>query len=168
MDRFKGDLKNKRFYLAKKRVLRHQANKRVHTCVVAMAKFQELAYGWLSHPRCSKDLPPSDYFLIADLKKRLGRKRFSANDDIIAEANAFLRSSINLIIGKGLKNWRNIEQFLRSSKVTLRNETKSVTFQLESDVRVMRFLPNLSFMNYEIKSLCSSVTFLIVFSLKTF
>ncbi|XP_043644536.1 histone-lysine N-methyltransferase SETMAR-like, partial [Drosophila teissieri] len=39
LDRFDIDLKQKRPHLAKKKVLFHQDNARVHTCVVSMAKF---------------------------------------------------------------------------------------------------------------------------------
>ena len=42
LDRFNEDLKKKRPHLAKKKVLFHADNARVHTCVVSLAKFHEL------------------------------------------------------------------------------------------------------------------------------
>ncbi|QQP31396.1 Mariner transposase, partial [Caligus rogercresseyi] len=53
------------------KVLFHQDNARVHTCVVSMAKFYELRYELLPHPPYSSDLAPSDYFLFPNLKKWL-------------------------------------------------------------------------------------------------
>ena len=44
LERFKKDLKKKRAHLAKKKVLFHQDNARVHSFVVSMAKFLELRY----------------------------------------------------------------------------------------------------------------------------
>ena len=44
------DLRKKRPHLAKKKVLFHQDNARVHMCVVSMAKFHELRYELHTHP----------------------------------------------------------------------------------------------------------------------
>ena len=89
LDRFNEDLKKKRPHLAKKKVLFHQDNARVHTCVVSMAKFHELRYELLPHPPYSPDLAPSDYFLFPNLKKWLGGKRFYSNDEIISQTNTY-------------------------------------------------------------------------------
>ncbi|XP_037932711.1 uncharacterized protein LOC119667491 [Teleopsis dalmanni] len=40
-------------HLAKKKVLFHQDNARVHTCLVTLAKIHELGYGLLPHPTYS-------------------------------------------------------------------------------------------------------------------
>ena len=74
------DLKKKRPHLAKKKVIFHQDNAKVHTCVVSMAKFHELRYELLPLPPYSADLALSDYFLFPNLKKWLGGKRFYSND----------------------------------------------------------------------------------------
>ena len=87
LDRFNEDLKTKRPHLAKKKVLFHQDNARVHTCVVSMSKFHELRYELLSHPAYSPD--PSDYFLFLNLKKWLGGKRFHSNNEIISQTNTY-------------------------------------------------------------------------------
>ena len=55
--------------MAKKIVLFHQGNARVHTCAVSIAKHYELGYELVPHPAYSPDLAPSDYFLIPNLKK---------------------------------------------------------------------------------------------------
>ncbi|KAF7285955.1 hypothetical protein GWI33_008926 [Rhynchophorus ferrugineus] len=52
-----------------------------------MAKINEL----LPHPPYSKDLAPSDYFLFSDLKRMLGGKRFSSNEEV-AETEAYFEA----------------------------------------------------------------------------
>ena len=79
LDHFNDVLKEKRPHMAKKKVLFHQDNARVHTCVVVMAKIHELSYELLPHPPYSPDLSPCDYFLFPNLKKWLGGKRFDSN-----------------------------------------------------------------------------------------
>ncbi|KAG5329290.1 SETMR methyltransferase, partial [Acromyrmex charruanus] len=64
-------------HLAKKKVLFHQDNARVHTCPALMAKFNEFRYELLSHPAYLPDLAPCDYFLFPNLKKWFGEKRFT-------------------------------------------------------------------------------------------
>ncbi|KAG5329042.1 SETMR methyltransferase, partial [Acromyrmex charruanus] len=75
LDRFKI-LKKKCPCLAKRKVLFHQDNARVHTCPAPMAKFNEL----LSHPGYSPDLAPCDYFLFPNLKKWFGGKKFTTRE----------------------------------------------------------------------------------------
>lgn len=53
-------------HLAKK-VLIHQDNARVRTCVVTMAKIHKLSYELLYYPAYSPDLDPWDYFLFPNL-----------------------------------------------------------------------------------------------------
>ncbi|KAG5310116.1 SETMR methyltransferase, partial [Acromyrmex insinuator] len=60
--------------LAKKKVLFHQDNLRVHTCSTPMAKFNKFRYELLPHPAYSPDLAPCDYFLFPNLKKMVRRK----------------------------------------------------------------------------------------------
>lgn len=89
LDHFNKVLMEKRPHLTKKKILFHQDNARVHTCAIAMAKFHELHYELLSHPPYSPDLAPCDYFLFPNLKKWLGGKRFSSNEEIMHETNAY-------------------------------------------------------------------------------
>lgn len=89
LDRFNNVLKEKRPHLAKKKVLFHQDNARVHTCVSAMAKIHELRYELLPHPPYSPDLAPCDYFLFPNLKKWLGGRRFASNNEVIDATNDY-------------------------------------------------------------------------------
>lgn len=103
LDRFDVDLKQKRPHLAKKKVLFHQDNARVHTCLVTMAKIHELRYELLPHPAYSPDLAPCDYYLFPNLKKWLGGKRFESNEEVITETNAYFESLEKTYYLEGIK-----------------------------------------------------------------
>jgi len=64
LNRFNNILKKKHFHLAKKKVLFHQDNARVHTYSAPMAKFNEFRYELLPHSAYLPDLAPCDYFQI--------------------------------------------------------------------------------------------------------
>ena len=49
-----------------------------------MAKVLELGLKLLPHPLYSPDLTPSDFFLFPNLKVRLGGKKFSSHEEIMA------------------------------------------------------------------------------------
>ena len=57
--------------MKKKKVLLHQDNARVYTCVIIMAKIYNLGYELLPHPKYSTDLAPCDYFLFQNMEKWL-------------------------------------------------------------------------------------------------
>lgn len=103
LDRFDIDLKQKRPHLAKKKVLFHQDNARVHTCVVSMAKFHKLGYELLPHPAYSPDLAPCDYFLFPNMKKWLGGKRFGSNEEVITETNDYFEGLEKTYYLEGIK-----------------------------------------------------------------
>ncbi|XP_025161796.1 histone-lysine N-methyltransferase SETMAR-like [Harpegnathos saltator] len=103
LDRFDIDFKQKRPHLAKKKVLFHQDNARVHTCVVTMAKIHKLGYKLLLHAAYSPDLAPCDYFLFPNLKKWLGGKRFGSNEEVITETNAYFESLEKTYYLEGIK-----------------------------------------------------------------
>jgi hypothetical protein len=73
----------------KKKVLFHQENALCHILIKTTAKLHELGYELLLHPPYSLDLASSDFFLFADLKKMLAGKKFSANEEVIAETEAY-------------------------------------------------------------------------------
>ena len=77
--------------MAKNLVIFYQDNARVHTCAVSMAKLYELGNELVPYPPYSPDLAPSDYFLFSNLKKWLGGKTFSSNDEIIDQTNAHFK-----------------------------------------------------------------------------
>ncbi|KAG5346224.1 SETMR methyltransferase, partial [Acromyrmex charruanus] len=64
-------------------------NASAHSSAVATAKLIELLYELLPHPPYSPDLAPCDFFLFPNLKKWLDGKKFTSNEEIIAETKAF-------------------------------------------------------------------------------
>ena len=89
LDRFDAELKRKRPHLAKKKVLFHHDNAPAHSSAIAIAKLVELRYELLSHPPYSPDLAPCDFYLFPNMKKWLGGKRFTTNEEVIAETEAY-------------------------------------------------------------------------------
>ena len=69
----------------KKKVLFHQDNAPCYKRIATMAKLHELHCKLIPHPGYSPDLPPSDYWLFADLKIMLQGKRFGSNEEVIWE-----------------------------------------------------------------------------------
>jgi len=55
----------------------------------AMAKLDQLRFELVAHPPYSPDLAPSDYYLFPNLKRWLQRKRFTSNEEVIAETEAY-------------------------------------------------------------------------------
>ena len=74
-----------------------------------MVKLNELSFDLLPHPPYSPDLDPSDYWLFADLKKILQRKRFGSNEGVIAGTEVYFESKdesfYKKIIEKLDKRW---------------------------------------------------------------
>ena len=54
-----------------------------------MTKITELKFQLLQHPSCSPDLDPSDFFLFPNLKKLLDGQRFTSNEEIGAQTDAY-------------------------------------------------------------------------------
>ena len=67
--RLKEEITPKRPQMKKKNLLFYQDNAPCHKSIATMAKLHELHFEWLPHPPSSPDLPPSDYWLFAELKK---------------------------------------------------------------------------------------------------
>ena len=67
----------------------HQDNAPVHTSAIVMAKIHELKFELLPHAPYSPDLAPSDYFLFPNLKKWLGGKRFTNNEEVESAVNGY-------------------------------------------------------------------------------
>ncbi|KAG5309730.1 MOS1T transposase, partial [Pseudoatta argentina] len=107
LDHFNNILKKKRPHLAKKKVLFHQDNARVHTCPALMAKFNEFRYEFLPHPAYSPDLAPCDYFLFPNLKKCFAEKGFTTREQLIAETEAYFEGLDKLYYLDGLKKLKN-------------------------------------------------------------
>jgi [histone H3]-lysine36 N-dimethyltransferase SETMAR len=73
-------------------VLFHQDNALCHKSIKTTAKLHESGYDLLSHPPYSPDLASSDFFLFADLKRMLVGKKFSTNEEIIVETEAYFEA----------------------------------------------------------------------------
>ena len=89
LDRLDAAVKRNRPGLARKKVLFHQDNAPAHTSAIAMAKIHELGYELLPHPPYSPDLAPCDYYLFPNMKKWLGGKRFTSNEEVEWETEAY-------------------------------------------------------------------------------
>lgn len=103
LDKFNAELMEKRPHLKKKKVLFHHDNAPAHSSAVATAKLAELRYELLPHPPYSPDLAPCDYFLFPNMKKWLGGKRFSSNEEIIDATNAYFAEFEKSYFLEGLK-----------------------------------------------------------------
>ena len=71
LDRLSTEIKKKRPYMQKKKVLLHQDNARCHKFMKTMIKLNEVSFELLPHPPYSPDLTPSNSWLFADLKRML-------------------------------------------------------------------------------------------------
>lgn len=89
LTRLDDEIKKNRPHLARKKVLYHQDNAPAHKSAITMAKLNDLRYELLHQPPYSPDLAPSDYYLFPNLKRWLQGKRFTSNDEVIAETNAY-------------------------------------------------------------------------------
>lgn len=92
LDRLNEEIAKKRPHLKKKKILFHQDNAPCHKSMKTMAKLNEMGYELLPHPPYSPDLAPSDYFLFADLKRMLAGKKFTTNEEVIAETEAYFEA----------------------------------------------------------------------------
>ncbi|KAG5334155.1 SETMR methyltransferase, partial [Acromyrmex heyeri] len=101
------DFKKKYPHLAKKKVLFHQNNARFHTCPARMTKFNEFRYELLLHPAYSPDLTPCDYFLLPNLKKWFGGKRFFIREQLITKTEAYFEGLNKSYYSDGLKKLEN-------------------------------------------------------------
>jgi [histone H3]-lysine36 N-dimethyltransferase SETMAR len=72
--------------------MHHQDNALVHKSNKTTAKLHELGYELLSHSPYAPDLAPSDFCMLADLKRMLAGKKFNTNEKVIAETEAFFEA----------------------------------------------------------------------------
>ena len=73
-------------------MLFHQDNALSHKSVKMMAKLYESGFELLPHLLYSPDLIPSGFFLFSDLMRMLTGKKFSADEEIIAETKAYFET----------------------------------------------------------------------------
>lgn len=103
LDQLKDAIKEKRPHLQKKKVLFLQDNASSHTAADTIMKLREIHFELLPHPPYSPDLAPSDFFLFPNLKKWLGGKRFSSNEEVINETNAYFEEFDKSYFSDGIK-----------------------------------------------------------------
>ncbi|KAL0860950.1 hypothetical protein ABMA27_009481 [Loxostege sticticalis] len=87
----------------KKKVIFHHDNAPAHTSAIATSKLVKLRYQLLPHPPYSPDLAPCDFFLFPNMKKWLGGKRFSSNEEVVAETEAYFSGFDKVFFFDGLK-----------------------------------------------------------------
>lgn len=120
LNRFNDEFK-KQPHLTKKNVLSHQDSAKVHKCVFAMAKMNELGYESLLYPPYCSYITPSTHFLSPHLEKWLCGKRFGPNEENIAQTDAYFDNFHRYDYMKAVKKLSNVEQSLWTSKrATLR------------------------------------------------
>lgn len=89
LDRLVDEIKRKRPYVKRKKILFLQDNASPHTCHVSTEKFEQLGFELIPHPPYSPDLAPSDYYLFPNLKRWLRGKRFESNEEVEYETEAY-------------------------------------------------------------------------------
>jgi [histone H3]-lysine36 N-dimethyltransferase SETMAR len=60
------------------------------SAVSSKQRIARISYELLPHPPYSPDLTPMDLFLFTDLKRMLVGKKFSTNQEVITETEAFV------------------------------------------------------------------------------
>jgi len=88
-------------------VLYHHDNAPSHTSLKAMVKLDQLRFELVAHPPYSPDLAPSDYYLFPNLKRWLQGKRFTSNEEVIAETEAYFESLDVSYYRKGIEMLEN-------------------------------------------------------------
>lgn len=86
LDKLNDGMKKKQPYMTKKKVLYHHDNAPLQTALKAMAKLDQLRFEFVAHPPYSPNLVPSDYYLFPNGGSR---KRFTSNEKVIAETEAY-------------------------------------------------------------------------------
>lgn len=103
--RFDKKLKETRPHLKKKKVLFHHDNAPTHSSGIVAAKLHELRYELLPHLPYSPDLAPCDFFLFPNMKTWLAGKKFSSNEEVIANTEAYFEELEESYFLAGLKKW---------------------------------------------------------------
>ena len=90
--------------MAKKNVLYHHDNA---PSLKAMVKLDQLWFELVAHPPYSPDLTPSNYYLFPNLKRWLQGKRFTSNEEVIAETEAYFEGLDVSYYRKGIEMLEN-------------------------------------------------------------
>jgi len=87
----RGAMRKKRPGLLKNQWFLLQDNARPYIAAVALAALTEIGGTALKHPPYNLDLVPCDFWALPTLKRRLRRKRFSSDDEVITATAAVLK-----------------------------------------------------------------------------
>ena len=93
--RLKKEIAKKRPQIKKEKVLFAKTRQHVTSWPQRWKKQYELHFELLLHPLYSPYLAPSDYWLLVDLKRMLQGKRFSSNEEVIWETEAYFEAQDN-------------------------------------------------------------------------
>ena len=107
LDKLNDEIKQKRPHMVKKKVLYHHDNAPSHTSLKAMIKLDQLRFELVAHPPYSPDLAPSNYYLFPNLKRWLQGKRFTSNEEVIAETEAYFEGLDVSYYRKGIEMLEN-------------------------------------------------------------
>ena len=88
---FKEEIVKKQAQM-KKKMLLNQEDAPCHKLIATIAKLYELHFELLPHLPYSPDLATNNYWLFADFKRMLQRKRFSTNEEVILETEAYFEA----------------------------------------------------------------------------
>ena len=80
-----------------------QDNARPHTAKTTMETLRKLKWNLLTHPPCSPDLAPSDFYLFGRLKSDLQGMRFADNDTVIQTVREWIRCQPQAFFEKGIR-----------------------------------------------------------------
>ncbi|XP_014274434.1 histone-lysine N-methyltransferase SETMAR-like [Halyomorpha halys] len=89
LDQLQEKICEKRPGLARKKVIFHQDNARLHTSAIAMAKLYELSYELLPNPPYSPDLVSSNFHLFPELKIFQGGQRLPPTEELTAKLKRY-------------------------------------------------------------------------------
>jgi len=109
LDRFNNILKKKRPHLAKKKVLFHQDNARIHTCPALMAKFNEFRYELLPHPDIRQILSPATISCFQIWRNDSEERDSPSESSSSPKQRLILKDWTNHIILTVWKSWTIIE-----------------------------------------------------------
>lgn len=101
--RLKEAIKNKRKGLLSKKVFLTHDNARPHTANLIKILLQDFKWDVSDHPPYSPDLAPSDYHLFCRLKKFLGGKRFSDQDELENTVNGWFQEMGETFYSTGIE-----------------------------------------------------------------
>jgi len=87
-----------------------------------MAKLDQLRFELVAHSPYSLDLALSDYYLFSNLKRWLQGKRFTSNEEVIAETEAYFEGLDVSYYRKGIKMLENIPSVSPLKATMLRNK----------------------------------------------